>query len=90
MSKRASRVILFALFSWSQLNVVRSFVDMAASALALKLAEVIALPITDSQPKMAAMMDAYRAALSEARRVNAVEIAFEPFPDDAWILARDA
>lgn len=61
-----------------------SFVEMLACKLALQCCE----RITQSNTKKAAINEEYRTLLSEARKVNAFEVAKNPEPVDEWLAAR--
>lgn len=59
-----------------------------AEALAARLAAEMCESITGSASKKEAAWNEYRAALREARRVNALGLAPQMIQDDSWILSR--
>ena len=61
-----------------------TFVDAFGARIAERLAE----PLTQSAVKREAAKDAYKAAISEAVRVNAIEQPPQKIPDDEWLLSR--
>lgn len=60
------------------------FVEVFASRLAYETCEAI----TQSNTKKEIAWNDYRAALREARLVDAIENPPEPMPDDSWMLSR--
>lgn len=60
------------------------FLEVVACSLAVDLAE----PLTQSSAKKNTMSQEYKAALVEARKVNAFEHVPEEMPEDPWISVR--
>lgn len=57
-------------------------------ALSAKLAAALCEEITQSNAKLVAANDAYKEAIAEARRANAIEKQAEKPPEDTWVTCR--
>lgn len=57
-------------------------------ALSAKLAEALCEEITQSNSKMATVVVAYKEAVAEAKRANAIEKPAEQPPEDSWVTCR--
>jgi hypothetical protein len=64
------------------------FDALFVEALAAKIAYLLAEEITQSNTKKAEAKDAYKAAIQEAKRANAIERVSDEPPEDPWITAR--
>jgi hypothetical protein len=62
--------------------------SMFVEALASRMAFVMAEELTQSNTKKAEARDDYKDAISEARKVDAIENESEDFPEDEYITAR--
>lgn len=71
-----------------QLTDPTKFDLLFVEALACKIAWHLAEAITQSNTKKAALQEEYRAAIAEARRMNAIELGALKQPVDEWLLAR--
>ncbi len=61
---------------------------MFIEAFATRLAMECAIEITDSQSDKESLKDDYDRAISEAKRIGAIEKEAEQFPEDSWLAAR--
>ena len=64
------------------------FAPSFVSAFAAKLAESLAESLTQSDQKKKLATEAFRSAMSNAVRVNAIELAPQKLPDDEWLMSR--
>lgn len=66
------------------------FDALFVEALACNLAKQVAVRLTGSNSLAAAASDEYKAALNRARGVDGKENPPEAFPEDDWLIAREA
>lgn len=57
-------------------------------AFAMKLAEALAEELTQSNAKKADAREAYKEAIADAKRMNAMESVAQDPPEDSWITSR--
>lgn len=57
-------------------------------ALSMRLAELLAEPLTQSDTKRARAADAFKSAIKDAIRANAIELPPVKLPDDEWVISR--
>ena len=62
--------------------------DLFIDAFATRLAMECAIEITNSQADKESLKDDYDRAISEAKRIGAIEKEADQFPEDSWLAAR--